>query len=865
MKTEYILSASACLFVTLATVSFADNEIGAKDLYKVIPENKALNSTWVESLTQRGAALEAPIEGNKQDDTLKFIGMPVGGIACGTVYLGGDGRLFIWDIFNRHHEGVVKQTVPVPQGFKNIATKKKGVRERDGASFLNPPTPDTFPPSFAQGFGMKLADGSFRSFESKDWEQVHFQGRWPEAIIRYTDKQSPISVDLSAFSPFIPLNLKDSSLPVTIMEYTLVNSSSATVKGSMCSWLENPLKKYFKNCASTTLHYQQLKVLYHHAEDPAMAGMCLGVLEGGTDFTISGHPGLEVAFSLAPGEKKTVSFILSWYLPNTYKIPGMGNKKRHYSARFHDALDVAKYVSENYGFLTQKTRLWVKTWNDSTLPPWLLDRTFLTLDTLQTANCFIFSDGQFWAWEGIGACPGTCTHVWTYAQSMARIFPSLERNLREVTDFGMAQKPDGSVPFRIKGKVAIDGQCGTVLRSYREHMMSADSQFLKRNWPAIKKALTYLIDFDRNDGNWDGLLDGKQHNTLDAEWYGKVHALCSLYIASLRAGENMAQEVHDSEFEMLCKSTYDKGRVNIEQLFNGEFYEQLEDPKHLDAIGVGKGCYIDQVIGQSWAHQLGMGQLYNKEHIQSALNSLWKYNFLTDVGPFRKVFKKGRFYAMPGDGGLLMCTWPNGGLRDDFSRHWQYAYFNECMSGFEYQVAAHMVSEGTPEMVMRGLAITRTIHDRYAPKKRNPYNEIECSDHYARAMSSYGVFIAACGFKYHGPKGHMAFSPKLSPDHFKAAFTSAKGWGSFSQTRTSFEQKARINVQWGSLHLRSLELDLPDGAIPEDISARYAGKNMKLNHSIKNNRITILFAKPVNIESGQTVDVQIALKSINKN
>ena len=46
-------------------------------------------------------------------------------------------------------------------------------------------------------------------------------------------------------------------------------------------------------------------------------------------------------------------------------------------------------------------------------------------------------------------------------------------------------------------------------------------------------------------------------------------------------------------------------------------------------------------------------------------------------------------------------------------------------------------------------------------------------------MASYGVFLAACGYEYHGPKGHLAFAPRLTPEDFRAAFTAAEGWGRF--------------------------------------------------------------------------------------
>ena len=44
---------------------------------------------------------------------------------------------------------------------------------------------------------------------------------------------------------------------------------------------------------------------------------------------------------------------------------------------------------------------------------------------------------------------------------------------------------------------------------------------------------------------------------------------------------------------------------------------------------------------------------------------------------------------------------------------------------------------------LEGLAVERMLHDRYHAARRNPWNEVECGDHYARSMASYGVFLAA--------------------------------------------------------------------------------------------------------------------------
>ena len=472
--------------------------------------------------------------------------------------------------------------------------------------------------------------------------------------------------------------------------------------------------------------------------------------------------------------------MLTWHLPNLRmdRLP----PGRYYAAKFADALGVARYVRQHFARLTSETHLWHDTWYDGSLPWWFLDRTFLNTSILATSTCYRFTNGRFYGWEGVGCCEGTCGHVWQYTHAMARLFPDLERMTRERVDFGLALQPNGAIHFRgeFNDIPAIDAQSGTVLRALREHQMSADGAFLIRNWPQIRRAVEWLI---AKDENADGLIESNQHNTLDTDWYGPVAWLSGLYLAALRAAEQMATEVGDTAFAEKCRAIFTIGQKNIvAQLFQDGYFVNKPSPKHLDAINSGTGCHINQVMGQSWAFQVALPRVFPQKETLSALQSLWRYNFTPDVGPYREVYKAGRWYAMPGEAGLLMCTFPRSDWDYDQAKgkgaDWAAGYFNECMNGFEYQVAGHMLWEG---MVTEGLAVTRAVHDRYHASRRNPWNEVECGDHYARSMASYGVFLAACGFEYHGPRGHLGFAPRVHPEDFKAAFTAAEGWGTFSQ------------------------------------------------------------------------------------
>ena len=988
----------------------------ASDFQFSIPIDKKLRPDWVKSLTMRGNRAEY------RGKQLAKIGMPIGGICAGGLYIGGDGRLWLWDIFNSNQFGIMKESVT----YRGTSLNAGG-----GSAYVAPP--EQIHP-FQQDFVLQVDAEAPRSLDKRGFTDIRFIGEYPVAHVKYCDHPS-IQVELEAFSPFIPLNVDDSSLPVTLMHYTVHNrggnASTVEITGSLqnavCS--QHGLKGTFELineahhedglalllCKAEELKSKEVKrfdlpledwdkedyygwtvegtafgtgpilksklpdyqgdvggpgdhVVNSHATAP---GASIGDKDGAKgkltskpfkierdyiNFWIGGgnHPGqtcmnlvvdgkvvqsatgrdenkLHTAFfsvkefagkdatleivdnlsggwgnigvgriiqsdnppqdqplhllpdfgtmslallgdgkidpaaqpdhigtvskkvTLEPGGSVEFVFAVAWNFPNLRLGIPDDTSGRYYAKKYSDAAEVIRYVAKNRSRLADQTRLWHKTWYDSTLPYWFLDRTFANTSTLATTTAHRFGTGRFYAWEGVGCCAGTCCHVWHYAQAMGRIFPELEREVRTNTDYVIAfSEKDGQIGNRAEydRKAAADGQAGTILRVYREHQMSKDDQFLTALWPKVKMSIEYLISLDPNV---EGILQGAQENTLDAAWFGKISWITSLYLAALRAGEAMALELGDGDFAKRCRGIFQQGFKNIDRdLFNGEYYIQTHDPAHPKALGTYDCCHIDQVMGQGWAWQVGLGRVLDRVHTVSALKALYKYNFTPDVGPWRDSHREGRWYAVPGDGGLIMTTNPKR-TPDAFGdpSAWQFGYFNECMSGFEHQAAAHMIAEG---MVEEGLAITRAIHDRYRADLRNPWNEIECSDHYARAMASYGSFIAICGFEHNGPRQTIGFSPRLTPEDFKAPFTVAEGWGTYVQKRSADSQKSEISIKYGQLTIQRLAFDTGD-KVPKGVGVRLGSKKVEAKIAVNESRVLVILNEAQTVKTGQKLSV----------
>ncbi len=544
---------------------------------------------------------------------------------------------------------------------------------------------------------------------------------------------------------------------------------------------------------------------------------------------------------LRPGAIAGLDTALVWHFPNS--------ANGHYQqGDFKGARDVAMWIAERRSTLMGGTFEYHAAYNDSTLPQWLLDRLHAPVSTLATNTVEVWRNGRFWAWEGVGCCEGTCTHVWNYEHATARLFPEFSRSNRVMQDLGVALQEDGVVGFRGNNAYAADGQVGTILKCYREHLISADDAFLKTNWPKIKRAMEYSIGHDSND---DGLIEDRQHNTYDIEFYGPNPFVGSLYLAALRAAEEMARRVGDTDFATRCRKIFESGsRLSMERMFNGEFFEQRVDLNEHPRMQFAKGCLCDQMFGQGWAHQVGLGHIYPVDAVRKTLESIYKYNWAPDVGPQTAHHAPDRYFARRGDSGLFICTWPYAKHPGNDS----VLYRDEVWTGCEYQVAGHMIWEG---MLTEAFAILRGVHERYSGLINNPFNEVECGDHYARAMASWGCLTALSGFEYDGPAGIIGFAPRLTPENFRVFFSASEGWGTFAQNQSYRHKKATLEPRWGKVRLNEFRLQLPEEFKTPDPKAQISKEKIEFEFNREGRQVAFRFAKPVVIEKGQILELEV--------
>jgi uncharacterized protein (DUF608 family) len=805
---------------------------------------------------------EWPIIKHYDQEHLLNIALPLGGIGTGTVSLGGRGELRDWEIMNKPAKGYSTVTVGNNAPFFAIYAKPEGQPALTKA-LIGPVHPSEYQhyegrPVNQHGFP-RFANASFDASYPVGMVNLSDETMPLKVKIIGFNPLIPGNADASGL-PIAILTYEVTNLTSKPMD--------VSVSGSMRNFVGKDGSKYHqdwkgdfipdgaKSNQNVFRKNSNFSGIYIYSDSVDQSDAAFGTIalltseqEGVSyrrsseadnwgratldfwdDFSADGQltdkpklydqdpmAFLSVSKKIAPNSTTTFRFYITWNFPNRYAWSKtiVGN---YYSTKYTDAWDAAEKIITQIPKLEDKTKLFLDAFIKTSLPEKVKEAALFNLSTLRSQTVFRTKEGFMMGWEGvmdeIGSCPGSCTHVWNYEVATPFLFGELAKTMRDV-EFNYALSTDGAMSFRAslplsqanKMKVfAADGQMGTIMKFYREWQLSGDDQFLKQNWPNVKKALAFAWVKGGWDGDLDGVMEGRQHNTMDVEYYGPNPQMEFWYLGALRAAEEMAKYLKEDEFAKKCRKLFISGSAWTDaNLFNGEYYiHEIRPPKSVDDIypglrggiknknilnpdfQLGKGCLVDQLVGQYMAHICGLGYLANEQNIKTTLKSIMKYNYVKD---FSAEFNNMRSYVMGKESGLIMASWPYGRLNVPFP------YFAEAMTGFEYTAAVGMIYEGQTE---DGLKCIESIRDRFDGYKRNPYDEPECGHHYARAMASWASIIALSDFHYSGVSKSMSFTSKPGT-YF---WSNGEAWG----TCKIEDKSATLNVLNGEISLNKFEL-----------------------------------------------------------
>ncbi len=454
-------------------------------------------------------------------------------------------------------------------------------------------------------------------------------------------------------------------------------------------------------------------------------------------WTSSGEPiaGAIVArFTLEPGEKKIVPMVIAWDLP-VFQF-GSGRKwYRHYTDYFGtsglNAWAIARDTLKNAGAWSAAIDAWQAPYvNDDSKPLWYRGMLFNELYPLADG-------GTVWGRpvEADAKQPPTYSFLECYdypfyetldvrfygSMPLIKFWPDIEKGvMREFADTVPEESRErmvwvwkteqtGVPQFRIrKAKGAAPHDLGVpeedpfeqinqfswqdtngwkdlnpkfVLLVYRDFVLSGstDKAFLKYTWPAVQESLAYLRKYDTDD---DGVPEnqGYPDQTYD-EWVVRGESAYSggLWLASLRAAEEMAKKLEDAKAAAEYHELFVKSQASyIKKLWNGEYFRYDTQSEYKDNI------QADQLAGQWYANLTGLGDLVPREMQASAVKKIFDYNVMKFAGG-----SMGAVNGISADGKLITAR--------------NNQQVQEVWAGTTMGVAGLMLSEGMTEQAYRTL------------------------------------------------------------------------------------------------------------------------------------------------------------------
>lgn len=356
--------------------------------------------------------------------------------------------------------------------------------------------------------------------------------------------------------------------------------------------------------------------------------------------------------TLAPGQSSIVTLALAWNFPRW--ISSDGERLRHYYAKYADAGAVMAAALPHAKQLEERVIAWQEKIYSANVPGLLKDAVINSLYILPR-NSWWLDDGRFFQSESFTGCPITETFVCRFNGSfpLALMWPNLEKATMQTV--AAAQSESGEIPFGFGSPAGSRSPYfhvqhpivspEFVLTAWRNYKLTGDASFLM--YDRVQKALRYAMTLDK-DG--DGLVNEDPGNEKGFPanqyydiwpWWGTSAYTSSIWLAALRAGEEIAKLQGDQPFADELRGWFDRGRAAFdEKLWTGDYYRLYNDPagKRKSETLLANG-----LCGQWFAYAAGLGDLFPREKIDAHIAAVLRLNAAaTEFGTVNGVTPEGK-------------------------------------------------------------------------------------------------------------------------------------------------------------------------------------------------------------------------------
>ena len=739
---------------------------------------------------------------------------------------------------------------------------------------------------------------------------VRYQGRFPEASVRYSHPSLPLAVSLRAAGSFIPRNVKDSSLPQATFSFTLGNPGTTPVDATLAFSWENVVgcggssKEIWRdrtgNRQAIQINDGRILLVFQSSAQPqgergnalgeyAITGAAEGARFAALPFWNAGGDGKEFWTSFAsgplfeqkppvlqgregsvhpagalaatvqvpPGGASRVDFVLAWHMPRVL-LPDGKDLGHGYANTFASATAVAEYALRYRETLRSGTEQWHELLVKSSLPDWFKARLLTALSPM-VANSLLTRASQFYLLDSLEdplARIGATEHWLVANTAAALLFPELERDaLRQAAGLqgtsGEFPRAAGSLDKGVAAgsePVRPDAACQFVLSAYRHYRWTGDADGMRIAYPAVIQGLQWLHSLD-TDG--DGLPEGA--TAWAQREPGTFSYTAGLYLAALRAGEELARVTQDRKLAEELGRRVAVGRASaVAELWNGRLFTRGQDP----ATGQrSENLFAGSLAGEWAGWLLGLPEVYDRRLANTALRRLMEQ------------FSVAGLHVPPNE------------IRPDGAA--EAASADQAWSGYQSTyLAALAIARGHPDA---GLALARRLHEAEAIRARAPFAPPRgCDPRTGRAISpasdatalgSWNLYCAYAGLEPDEPARILGVSPSLPGSVYglHAPLFTPRYWAWVDFARSPHNAGVNLRLKLvkklddAPVTLNGLATGLPLASTQEDLSVIVTGPAGALAGKVEtgDGRVLYRFEAPFEWRPGETLEMTVVPADAN--